>query len=81
MKFNLCSLSRLIQDGWNLKGNSKLIWVEKEGMKLKFDIKITTASGVVYYMYMQRNTDFVNPVVFYNLRERARCSRREEEDL
>jgi hypothetical protein len=53
MKFNLCSLSRLIQDGWNLKGSSELNWVEKNEMKLKFDIKITTASCVVYCMYIQ----------------------------
>jgi hypothetical protein len=43
MKFNLCSLSRFIQDGWNLKGNSELIWVEKNGMKLKFEITPASA--------------------------------------
>jgi hypothetical protein len=38
MKFNLCSLSRLIKDGWNSQGNSDMIWVDREEMKLKFGI-------------------------------------------
>jgi hypothetical protein len=73
MKFNLSSLSRLIQDGWNLKGNSELIWVEKDEMKLKFDIKITTALGVVCCMYLQRNNEIDNPAVLYNMVEALEC--------
>jgi hypothetical protein len=69
MKLNLCSLSKLIQDNWNLKGNSEFIWVEKNNVKLKFDIKVTTASGVVYCMYLQRDTELANHAVFYNLTE------------
>jgi hypothetical protein len=65
MKLKLCSLSRLIQDGWNLKSNSEIIWVEKNELKLKFDIKIITASGVVYCMYMQHDTAIVDPVITY----------------
>jgi hypothetical protein len=73
MKIIFCSLSRLIQDRWNLKGNSGMVWVEKNNMKLKFDIKITTASGIVYCMYVQRNTKLANPAVFYNLTEAHEC--------
>jgi hypothetical protein len=69
IKFNLCSLSILIQDNWNLKGISEMIWVENNNVKLEFDIKITTASGVVYCMYLQRDTELANPAVFYNVTE------------
>jgi hypothetical protein len=69
MKFNVCNISRLIQDGWNLKGNIEMIWVEIKEMKLKFDIKSTTASGVVYCMYLQKHMELANPAIFYNLAE------------
>jgi hypothetical protein len=67
MKFNVCSVSRLIQDGWNLKGNTEMIWVVKNDLKLNFDIKFTTASGVVYCMYMQHDTEISNPAVVCNI--------------
>jgi hypothetical protein len=55
MKFNLCSLSKLCQDGWEMKGNKELLVMEKNSQKIKFDIKVTTATGVVYCMYLQRD--------------------------
>jgi hypothetical protein len=63
MKFNLCSLSKLCQDGWEMKGNKELLVMEKNIQKIKFDIKVTTATGVVYCMYLQQDEEIVNAAV------------------
>lgn len=55
MKFNLCSLSKLCQDGWEMKGNKEFLVMEKNNQKIKFDIKVNIATGVVYCMYLQRD--------------------------
>jgi hypothetical protein len=55
------------EGGWNLKVNFEMIWVEKNELKLKFDIKITTALGILYCMYMHRATEVVNPAVMYSM--------------
>jgi GH43 family beta-xylosidase len=51
------------------KSNTELIWVEKNVLKLKFDIKLTTTLGVVqqvvYCMYIQHDMDFDKPSVMY----------------
>jgi hypothetical protein len=47
MKFNLCSLSKLCQDGWKMKGNKDFFVMERNNQKIKFDIKVTTATGVI----------------------------------
>jgi hypothetical protein len=52
MKFNLCSLSKLCQYRWEMKGNEEFLVMEKNSQKIKFDIKVTTATGVVYCMYL-----------------------------
>ena len=38
MKYNLCSLSRLMEDGRKMKGEDKGIVIVKKGNKLLFDI-------------------------------------------
>jgi hypothetical protein len=69
MKFNLCSLSKLCQDGWEMKGNKEFLVMEKNNQKIKFDIKVTTATCVVYCMYLQRNEEIVNAAVEYSINQ------------
>jgi hypothetical protein len=47
MKFNLCSLSKLFQDGWEMKGNEDFLVMERNNQTIKFYIKVMTATGVV----------------------------------
>jgi hypothetical protein len=69
MKFNLCSLSKLCQDGWETKGNKEFLVMEKNNQKIKFDIKVTIATGVVYCMYLQRDEEIVNAAVEYSINQ------------
>jgi hypothetical protein len=69
MKFNLCSLSKLYQDGWEMKGNKDLLVMEKYNQKIKFDIKVTTDTSVVYCMYLQRDKEIVNAAVEYSINQ------------
>ena len=54
--FNLFSLTRAIKEGWTLGGNKTCIWLEKDGMTLKFDIRITTPRGMVFCIYLRRTS-------------------------
>jgi hypothetical protein len=38
-----------------MKGNKEFLVMERNKQKIKFDIKVTTATGVVYCMYLQRD--------------------------
>jgi hypothetical protein len=38
--------------------------MERNNQKIKFDIKVTTATGVVYCMYLQRDKEIVNAVEY-----------------
>jgi hypothetical protein len=69
MKFNLCSLSKLCQDGWEMKGNKELLLMEWNNQQIKFDIKVTTATCVVYCMYLKRDEEFTNAAVEYNINQ------------
>ena len=61
-KFNLFSLTKRQNDGWILGGNKDSIWLEKDGAKIKFDIRIETAEGVIFAIYIKRNTGEVSNV-------------------
>jgi hypothetical protein len=63
------SLSKLYQDGWEMKGNKELLVMEKNSQKIKFDIKVTTDTGVVYFMYLQRDREIVNAAVEYSINQ------------
>jgi len=41
IKYSLCSLSRLMEDGWKMKENDKGIMIVKKGQKLVFDIIVS----------------------------------------
>jgi hypothetical protein len=53
---NLFSLSVVQHRGWLLYGDVKKIWLEKEGNKIVFDLMVPTPKGVVYCMYLNRQT-------------------------
>jgi hypothetical protein len=50
MKFKLCSLSKLCQDGWKMEGHKELVLTERNNQQIKFVIKVTTETGDVYCM-------------------------------
>ena len=52
--FNLCSLTKLMSQGWKLNGDEDAIWVTKGEMTLKFDIKITTKKGMIFAAYIKQ---------------------------
>jgi hypothetical protein len=51
--FNLFSVTKMTQAGWILGGNTDEIWLTKDG----FDIVIPTPKGVLFAMYIRRNTE------------------------
>jgi hypothetical protein len=46
-----------------MKGNKDFLVMERNNQKIKFDIKVTTAAGVVYCMYLQCDEEIVNAAV------------------
>ena len=52
-KFNLFTISKMQNKGWLLFGNKYKIWIEKEGRKVTFDIKIPTPKGAVFAIYLK----------------------------
>jgi hypothetical protein len=69
MKFNLCSLSRLYQDGWEMKGIKEFLVMERNKQTIDFNIKVTAATGVVYCMYLQRDVEIANAAVEYSINQ------------
>ena len=55
---NLFSTGKQPKKDWKLGGNDDAIWTDKYGYKVNFDGKVTTPKGVIYYMYLNRNTEF-----------------------
>jgi hypothetical protein len=59
-KYNLFSLSKMIrQGGWKLHGDNKAIWLEKDGVEIRFDIIIPTPRGALYCMNYKRQAEAV----------------------
>src|SRR5687767_14166304 len=48
--------------GWKLGGDKSAIWIEKEGVKILFDIKIETKEGVIFAAYIKRDMGEVSCV-------------------
>ena len=53
--FNLCSITRLLVDVWQLKGNIDALSVSKGGVTITFDIVIRTRKGALFCTYIKRN--------------------------
>ena len=52
--FNLFSITRLLLAGWKLGGNASSIWVTKGQRTIRFDIRVTTAKGTLFFIFMKR---------------------------
>ena len=54
MKYNLSSLSRLMEDGWKMNGDNKGIVMVKKVNTLVFDIVFRTETRLVFCLYIKR---------------------------
>jgi hypothetical protein len=52
-----------------MKGNKQLLLMERNNQQIKFDIKVTTATGVVYCMYLKRDEEIAKAAVEYNINQ------------
>ena len=52
--YNLCSLSKMLQDGWKMSGNTKAITMRRGSMEIIFDIIIPTKNGALYCACFKR---------------------------
>jgi hypothetical protein len=43
--------------GWKLNGDKEVIWIEKDGQEIRFDIIIPTPKGALYCMYYKRTSE------------------------
>ena len=55
-KFNLFSLTKLMNHGWILGGDDETMWLTKGERTVTFDIKIPTPKGTLYAMYFKRES-------------------------
>jgi hypothetical protein len=55
-KFNLFSLTKLVNNGWILGGDYETMWLTKGERTVTFDIKIPTPKGTLYAMYFKRES-------------------------
>ena len=55
--YNLASLARMLQDGWEMFGDDECITITKGDASIVFDIVIPTANGAIYAEYFKQNND------------------------
>ena len=55
--FNLCSLSKLLNSGWEMSGTEDKIVMTKGDTSLEFDIKISTHEGAIFCGCFKRCVD------------------------
>jgi hypothetical protein len=53
----LFSVTKLMKQGWTQGGDAKALWLDKGDQNLKFDIKIDTPKGMLFAIYIKRNTE------------------------
>ena len=56
VKFNLLSLTSLMKDGWQLKGNADQLTLTKGGKHITFDHKVKTPKGMLFVIKIKRTT-------------------------
>ena len=66
MKYSLCSLSRLINDDWKMKGEAKGIGMINKGNKLVFEIVVQTCC-----LYINKLS---NKLVCSSIAHKKQCS-------
>jgi hypothetical protein len=52
--YNLFSLTKRLEEGWSLGGDTNAIWISKGNQKVTFDIKIKTPKGAIFAIYIKR---------------------------
>ena len=52
--FSLISIRKAINEGWKLSGDQEGLLLMKDSVKLVFNIKIMTKSGVIFFVYLWR---------------------------
>ena len=56
-RFNLFSMSRMVNEGWKLSGDEDSLRLKKNEFELVFDIKVPTPKGFLYCMRVIRDND------------------------
>jgi hypothetical protein len=56
-RYNLLSVTKIMNSGWKLEGNEKSISLVKENKKLIFDIKIHTTRGVLFEVKIDKRSE------------------------
>lgn len=55
-KFNLLSITKMMKEGWTIKGNKTSFVIELNGVTLNFDIIIRTQKGMLFCINIQRRS-------------------------
>ena len=56
-KFNLFSLTKMLQNGWVLQGDKTALKLKKGDKGLNFDIVIPTPNRAIYCLYFKRSSE------------------------
>ena len=56
-KFNLFSVTKMMERGWTLGGSSEKMWIKKGKQEVFFDIKIPTPKGTLFAVYIQHQCE------------------------
>lgn len=56
-KFNLISIPSVLEHKLTLGGDANYIWLEKNRLRFKFDIKIKIKKGTLFHLYIQWNIE------------------------
>ena len=56
-RYNLFSITSLLKEGWALAGSKDCLTLTKEDQKILFDICIPTSKGLIFAMYIRRDTE------------------------
>ena len=58
--YNLCSLAKMLQNGWKMSGDAKAITMTKGSMTIVFDIIIPTKNEALQYACFKRTGEVNN---------------------
>ena len=53
--YNLCSLTKMMLNGWKISNTEDALIMTKEQRKVIFDIKIKTGNGVIFFMDLKQH--------------------------
>jgi len=55
--YNLFSITKLLKDNWSLAGSKDCLTLTKDGKEIVFDICIPTPKGMIFAMYVRRDSE------------------------